>query len=49
LQKRFGALNDVVASRNLLSNHPDIESETALRALKAEQKARFKAARKALR
>ncbi|SAK56405.1 CHAD domain-containing protein [Caballeronia hypogeia] len=53
LQKRFGALNDVVASRNLLSNCegelPDGgDVGRALRALKAEQKQRFKAARKAL-
>ncbi|SAK60233.1 CHAD domain-containing protein [Caballeronia glebae] len=54
LQKRFGALNDVVASRTLLSNSKDtladnIDTKPALRALKAEQKHRFKAARKAIR
>jgi CHAD domain-containing protein len=54
LQKRFGALNDVVASRDLLSNSrgefaDDASEKHALRALKAEQKHRFKAARKAIR
>ncbi|WP_250517355.1 CHAD domain-containing protein [Caballeronia sp. INDeC2] len=54
LQKRFGALNDVVASRGLLSGpegaFPDgIDTKPALRALKTEQKQRFKSARKAIR
>jgi CHAD domain-containing protein len=48
LQKHFGALNDVVASRTLLATHSDISTKDAMRALKAEQKTRFKAARKAL-
>jgi CHAD domain-containing protein len=48
LQKHFGALNDVVASRTLLASHSDLSSKDAMRALKAEQKTRFKAARKAL-
>ncbi|SAK62288.1 CHAD domain-containing protein [Caballeronia fortuita] len=54
LQKRFGALNDVVASRELLVNSKDTlggdaHAKDALRALKTEQKHRFKAARKAIR
>ncbi|BAO89747.1 CHAD domain-containing protein [Caballeronia cordobensis] len=53
LQKRFGALNDVVASHELLSQGTlDVggsETRHALRALDAEQKQRFKAARKAIR
>jgi CHAD domain-containing protein len=53
LQKRFGKLNDVVASRDLLSNEQGTlpegsDSKRALRALRAEQKMRFKAARKAM-
>jgi CHAD domain-containing protein len=53
LQKRFGALNDVVASRDLLSTCenelPDgDDTRRALLALKAEQKHRFKAARKVI-
>ncbi|SAK81416.1 CHAD domain-containing protein [Caballeronia temeraria] len=54
LQKRFGALNDVVASRGLLADSQgalpdDIDTKQATRALKTEQKHRFKAARKAIR
>ncbi|SAL05519.1 CHAD domain-containing protein [Caballeronia calidae] len=54
LQKRFGALNDVVASRGLLTSSADalpddIDAKAALSALKTEQKQRFKAARKAMR
>jgi CHAD domain-containing protein len=49
LQKRFGALNDVVASRALLEQHlsslPDgAAAKDALRSLKKEQKRRVKAA-----
>jgi CHAD domain-containing protein len=53
LQKRFGALNDVVASHELLSQGTlpigNSATKQALRALDAEQKQRFKAARKAIR
>jgi CHAD domain-containing protein len=54
LQKRFGALNDVVASRGLLSGSEgafpdDVDTKPAIRALKSEQKHRFKSARKAIR
>jgi CHAD domain-containing protein len=53
LQKRFGALNDVVASRDLLSQGTlpvgSAAAKHAMRALDAEQKQRFKAARKAIR
>jgi CHAD domain-containing protein len=53
LQKRFGALNDVVASRDLLSQGTlsvgGGAAKQALRALDAEQKQRFRAARKAIR
>ncbi|TCK96963.1 CHAD domain-containing protein [Paraburkholderia sp. BL9I2N2] len=53
LQKRFGALNDVVASRDLLNAHrvslPDgADAKAALRALKKKQKRRIKAASKLL-
>jgi CHAD domain-containing protein len=53
IQKRFGALNDVVASRDLLSSKraalPDgISAASALRELKNKQKKRFKAAAKML-
>ncbi|SPB14399.1 CHAD domain-containing protein [Caballeronia novacaledonica] len=53
LQKRFGGLNDVVASRNLLTTHqgslPDEASaDAALRLLKKEQKRRLKAASRLL-
>ncbi|SAL69569.1 CHAD domain-containing protein [Caballeronia arvi] len=53
LQKRFGALNDVVASHDLLLQGTlpigDNVTKHALRALDAEQKQRIKAARKAIR
>jgi CHAD domain-containing protein len=53
LQKRFGALNDVVASHDLLLQGTlpigDSVAKHALRALDAEQKQRIKAARKAIR
>ncbi|MDR5755013.1 MULTISPECIES: CHAD domain-containing protein [unclassified Caballeronia] len=53
LQKQFGALNDVVASRDLLSSHrsafPEgVNAEQALRSLKKEQKRRIKSAAKLL-
>lgn len=53
LQKHFGALNDVVASRDLLTSHraslPDgLDIDAALRALKKEQKRRIKSAAKLL-
>ncbi|WOD14173.1 CHAD domain-containing protein [Paraburkholderia kirstenboschensis] len=53
LQKRFGELNDVVASRDLLNTHraslPDgVGTKAALRALKKKQKRRIKAASKLL-
>ncbi|MDR5740628.1 MULTISPECIES: CHAD domain-containing protein [unclassified Caballeronia] len=53
IQKRFGALNDVVATRSLLEQHRSSSingaaAERALRALKKEQKRRFKAAAKLL-
>jgi CHAD domain-containing protein len=53
LQKRFGALNDVVASRALLEKHRDslpdgAAADRALRTLKKEQKRRMKAASKML-
>ncbi|CAB3809008.1 hypothetical protein LMG27177_06676 [Paraburkholderia fynbosensis] len=53
LQKRFGALNDVVASRDLLDAHraslPDgVDAKAALRALKKKQIRRIKAASKLL-
>jgi CHAD domain-containing protein len=53
MQKRFGALNDVVASRDLLERHreslPDgASADRALRSLKKEQKRRMKAATKML-
>ncbi|MDR5816075.1 CHAD domain-containing protein [Caballeronia sp. LZ033] len=49
MQKRFGALNDVVASRALLEQHLDAlpdgaAAQKALRSLKKEQKRRMKAA-----
>ncbi|AMM18720.1 metal-binding protein (plasmid) [Burkholderia sp. PAMC 28687] len=53
LQKRFGALNDVVASRDLLNNHlasltHEVHAKPAMRALRREQKKRLKAAAKLL-
>jgi CHAD domain-containing protein len=53
LQKRFGALNDVVASRDLLNSHvaslpQEVGAELALRALHKEQKKRVEAAAKLL-
>ena len=53
ITKRFGALNDVVASRDLLERHreslPDgASADRALRSLKKEQKRRMKAATKML-
>ena len=53
LQKRFGGLNDVVASRDLLTAHqgslPEgASADAALRLLKKEQKRRLKAASKLL-
>ena len=53
LQKRFGALNDVVASRDLLQNNagslPNEDAvASAMRALKKEQKRRVRAAAKLL-
>ncbi|CAD6562233.1 hypothetical protein LMG28727_07692 [Paraburkholderia kirstenboschensis] len=53
LQKRFGELNDVVASRDLLNAHraslPDgVDTKAALRALEKKQKRRIKAASKPL-
>jgi CHAD domain-containing protein len=53
VQKRFGALNDVVASRNLLNSHTaslpaDALAKRALSVLKKEQKKRIKAAAKLL-
>lgn len=52
VQKRFGELNDVVASRDLLLEHraalPDGAADRALRVLEKEQKRRFKAAAKLL-
>jgi len=53
LQKHFGALNDVVASRDLLASHraslpDDVDPKPALRELKAQQKRRIQAAAKLL-
>jgi len=52
VQKRFGALNDVVASRDLLLQHrpslPGDAADRALHALEKEQKRRIKAAAKLL-
>ena len=53
LQKRFGALNDVVASRELLQNHLDslpsgTSTDGAMRSLKKEEKRRAKTAAKLL-
>ncbi|VXC67785.1 Metal-binding protein [Burkholderia sp. 8Y] len=52
VQKRFGELNDVVASRDLLLAHrtalPDGAADRALKALEKEQKRRFKAAARLL-
>lgn len=53
LQKHFGALNDVVASRALLASHraslPDgVDPKPALRELKIQQKRRIRAASKLL-
>ncbi|MDR5759788.1 CHAD domain-containing protein [Caballeronia sp. LZ035] len=53
MQKRFGALNDVVASRALLEQHLDAlpdgaAAQKALRSLRKEQKRRTKAAVKLL-
>jgi CHAD domain-containing protein len=53
IQKRFGALNDVVASRALLSASRaslpgEVSTDSALRALKKAQKRRLKAAAKML-
>ncbi|HVE10605.1 MAG TPA: CHAD domain-containing protein [Paraburkholderia sp.] len=52
LQKRFGALNDVVASRELLHRHldslPQRASRQSLRELEKEQKRRLRSAAKLL-
>jgi CHAD domain-containing protein len=53
LQKRFGALNDVVASRELLQNHLDslpsgTSTDEAMRSLKKEEKRRAKDAARLL-
>jgi hypothetical protein len=53
LQKLFGALNDVVASRNLLAAHRSSLTDGAnpngaLRALEKEQKRRIRAASRML-
>ncbi|QGZ64887.1 CHAD domain-containing protein [Paraburkholderia acidisoli] len=53
LQKRFGKLNDAVATEQLLAAHPEVfadsaSAETALAALKRERKRRRRAAAKSL-
>jgi hypothetical protein len=53
MQKRFGSLNDVVASRDLLNSHvaslpEEVRAKPALRALRREKKKRLKSAAKLL-